>query len=823
MENPTVNPDRNPERDLAFSFLSDTDVNVFLTGKAGTGKTTFLRSLSERLLKEYIVTAPTGVAAINAGGVTLHSLFQLPFSAVVVDWNTIWKLTAHERMEAIGVKQLRKDKRRLLQRIELLVIDEVSMLRADYLDAIDIVLRSVRGNWTPFGGVQLLLIGDLYQLPPVVRDDEWAMLSRIYDTPFFFSSRGLADCGYVSVELQKVYRQSDRTFLSLLNAVREGEVDEQVIRALNARYPGHEVAPERGRIVLTTHNAQADRINRNALERLDSKPYRFTAIVDGDFGEKLYPTEVELTLKLGAQVMFIRNDRQEIKRYYNGKIGEVTKLDEQTIEVTFPEGRSVSVERDKWENIRYQLDETTQRVEQEILGTFTQYPLRLAWAITIHKSQGLTFDEVMIDGANAFASGQVYVALSRCRTLEGIVLSSPLDNRTVMTDMRVVAHNRGCQAQRPTPEYLRNARLHYERKLLLGLFDYSRECSLARQILYDVEQDALACSDAHRERIAQITPAIVDIDGVMQRFSEQLSTLLMHCLPLAEHSQLQERVIKAVEYVLNLWDDGLLELVQQMHVDSEHKRLFSQLEELQQLAVEKWQCSKACVVGFSVERYSTARVLARMEREKGGDRALSFVTNISDFTLLRLEKWRSERALQDVVKPGQIMGRALMYNLAEQRPTTPMDLLAVPGVSDAFVEKYGRELRDIFESADADFRYAQEQRKAKRGAGGRSQSGGDKAPPTLEQTRSLIKSGLSFRKICERRSLKPSMIEGHVTKLLESEQVSIREVLPARAIQRIEKDYESYPDDGLKERFERFGGKYSYAQLRWVGISLSLR
>lgn len=413
---------------LAWDIIETTNTNLFLTGKAGTGKTTFLRRLKEESSKRIVVVAPTGIAAINAEGVTIHSFFQLSFAPFIPNYN-------------LKEQQFRfsKQKINVIRSIDTLVIDEISMVRADLLDAVDSVLRRFRKNNLPFGGVQMVMIGDLGQLAPVAKDDEWQMLSRYYATPYFFSSLALQRTRYAIVELTKVYRQSDKRFLDILNKVRENRADAAVLSALNSRYiPDFKPRKEDGYIRLTTHNWQAQRINDHELELLPGKPYTYTATIEGKYPEMLFPTDETLTLKTGAQVMFVKNDSSADKAYYNGMIGTIAEIDAEGFTVTAKDtGENIRVQPEQWDNTRYVLNEKTNEISEEVEGTFTQFPVKTAWAITVHKSQGLTFDHAIIDVQRAFTHGQTYVALSRCRTLEGMVLSAPLPQSAIIRDEAV--------------------------------------------------------------------------------------------------------------------------------------------------------------------------------------------------------------------------------------------------------------------------------------------------------------------------------------------------------------------------------------------------
>ena len=455
--------EQNKELRYAWDFVEHTGRSIFLTGKAGTGKTTFLKAVVEKSCKRSVVVAPTGVAAINAGGMTIHSFFQLPFSPYVPGAKI-------ESRFDFG-----QEKRKLIASLDLLIIDEISMVRSDLLDAIDSVLRRFRDRYKPFGGVQLLMIGDLQQLTPVVTSEDERMLAAYYDTPYFFGSKALSQIDYVTIQLEQVYRQQDETFLALLNHIREGHPSAEDLTLLNSRYrPVFFPKPEDGYIRLTTHNNIANNYNESELKKLPGRAYTYQAQIEGTFPEYSYPTAETLTLKDGAQVMFVKNDPSGEHRYYNGKIGRVTLAEDKRLEVFCPgDAAAIEVEPLEWENARYTLNEQTREIETEVLGKFSQLPLRLAWAITIHKSQGLTFEHAIIDAGLSFAPGQVYVALSRCKTLEGMQLVTPIPPHAIINDARVdsyITHQEE-EAQRSISQ-LPLLKDEYYRYLLMELFDF---------------------------------------------------------------------------------------------------------------------------------------------------------------------------------------------------------------------------------------------------------------------------------------------------------------------------------------------------------------
>ena len=440
----------NAELALAWDFIVNTGANLFLTGKAGTGKTTFLRKLKEQNPKRMAVLAPTGIAAVNAGGMTIHSFFQLPFAPYVPE-SSFSRGADTKYSYRFG-----KNKTDLIRSLDLLVIDEISMVRADLLDAVDNVLRRYRDRSRPFGGVQMLLIGDLQQLSPVARDEEWQLLSGYYDSPYFFSSQALRRSEFCTIELRTVYRQNDARFLDILNRIRENRCDAATLRALNSRFqPGF--IPGEGCIRLVTHNWQAQRINSEELDKLPGETFTFSAETEGKFPETSFPTDRELTLKRGAQVMFVKNDSSGAHRYFNGMLGEVTELSSDGIEVRCQDsGETFELRQEEWTNARYELDKQTKEIREAIDGVFRQYPLKLAWAITVHKSQGLTFDRAVIDVSGSFTHGQTYVALSRCRTLEGLVLSAPLTRQSLIYDKAVDSFTRHARQTVPDENRLRS-------------------------------------------------------------------------------------------------------------------------------------------------------------------------------------------------------------------------------------------------------------------------------------------------------------------------------------------------------------------------------
>lgn len=530
----------NTEMALARQIINNTHTHLFLTGKAGTGKTTFLKRLREETHKRMVVLAPTGIAAINAGGMTIHSFLQIPPGPYIPG-----SPLSRDRF------RMAERRKRLIRSLDLVVIDEISMVRADLLDHIDAVLRLYRNSSQPFGGVQLLMIGDLQQLPPVVRDEEMSLLAPYYSTPFFFAAHALRQTDFVTIELKTVYRQSDPEFLALLNAVRTNRADADVLRRLNSRYQPHfEPRREEGYVRLVTHNYQADRINDRELDALPSKLFTYTADIRDNFPEMSYPAAEHLQLKVGAQVMFIKNDSSGQQRYYNGLLGEVMMLTNAGIEVRIHEtGKHIEVNREQWLNTRYALNETTKEIEEIVEGVFEQYPLRTAWAITIHKSQGLTFEHAIIDAGGSFAHGQTYVALSRCKSLEGMVLSAPLSPHSIIQDRTVLSFTETMDRQAPTPETVSEMERAFYLRLIGELFGFTPLAQafdafvrLLDEHYYKQQPATLADAKQHRADFSE------KVEAVAQRFRGQYEPLALASHDYLQDPHLNERIMKGAAY-----------------------------------------------------------------------------------------------------------------------------------------------------------------------------------------------------------------------------------------------------------------------------------
>ena len=555
----------------AVAFVNQTQQPIFLTGKAGTGKTTFLKFIRENSYKKMAITAPTGVAAMNAGGTTLHALFWLPFGVFIEDYPLQWEdkdQFIYNKHRLFSTIKLTKNRRAILQELELLVIDEVSMVRSDTLDAIDVILKSVRRDMRPFGGVQVLFIGDLYQLPPVVQDREWQVLRDYYTSPFFFDAKVFKQQTPVLIELQKIYRQQDSTFIDILNKIRNNETSNDDLEALNAHYKPDFVPPAGEQyITLTSHNRLADQINQEKLESLDSKLHRIKSIIKDEFQNGLFPAEDTLSLRVGAQVMFIKNDVGEERRYYNGKIGTVKdiQIDKHKIIVSFPNGEEdVEVKRETWENIRYSYNKGDDKIEEEVLGTFSQFPLRLAWAITIHKSQGLTFDKAIIDAGTSFAAGQVYVALSRLIGLEGLVLRSRVPSYAIRTDFQVVNFMKQMAASSDLEPILQEAQRRYLGQILLQSFRWTNMCDELESLIAEQDGKKIEGKEEAVDFLKDLLSKLKAQEVVANKFVTQLYKMLGQVD--IDYEKICERSNAAVSWFIPTFNKECLEPLEK-HID----------------------------------------------------------------------------------------------------------------------------------------------------------------------------------------------------------------------------------------------------------------
>ena len=712
--------ENNRELQLAWQFIENTGTHLFLTGKAGTGKTTFLRRLKEQSPKRMVILAPTGIAAINAGGVTIHSFFQLSFAPFVPE-TTFNSSQTHYRFS--------KEKRNIIRSMDLLVIDEISMVRADLLDAIGSALRRYRDREKPFGGVQLLMIGDLQQLAPVVKENEWEMLKNYYETPYFFASRALRETVYMTIELKTVYRQSDTFFLSLLNKIRENQADDEVLNELNRRYqPGFRPRKEEGYIRLTTHNYQAQKVNDNELASLPGQTYSFRAEIDGTFPEYLYPADEVLTIKAGAQIMFLKNDPSSEKRYYNGMIGEVAAVNDAGMIVRGKDnGDEFQLLPEEWGNYKYVLNEETKEITEEIEGTFRQYPIRLAWAITIHKSQGLTFERAIIDARNSFAHGQTYVALSRCKTLEGMVLESPLRREAIISDSTVDDFTKVVERNKPGNRQLHDMQKAYFFDLLSDLFNFYSLDQAYKRLLRLIDEDLYKLYPKQLAEYKELAPHIKEkIVEVSQRFRNQYTRLINGSDDYAADQGLQERVRSGAGYFRKELEP-VRALFEKTNMPLDNKELRKQLNErLQALDDALWikESLLEAMMGqpFTVTGYLKLKAKVtlsleddsssgsspkapkekrerkgRKERTRSSSKAkVEVPTDILYPELYRtLSEWRAAKAREVSLPAYIIMQQKALMGIVNLLPDTPEALEAIPYFGAKGVQKYGLEILGI--------------------------------------------------------------------------------------------------------------------------------
>ena len=704
--------DINQQAQLAWDIIENTNTNIFLTGKAGTGKTTFLRRLKEESSKRIVVVAPTGIAAINAEGVTIHSFFQLSFAPFIPDAQ--YKLKEQQY-------RFSKQKIRVIQSIDTLVIDEISMVRADLLDAVDNVLRRFRKNNLPFGGVQMVMIGDLGQLAPVAKDDEWQMLSRYYDTPYFFSSLALKSTRYAIVELKTVYRQSDSHFVELLNRVRDNRADDSVLAALNSRYiPNFQPPVEEGYIRLTTHNFQAQQENDRQLALLPGKPYTYEASITGKYPEMLFPTEQTLTLKEGAQVMFVKNDSSADKAFYNGMLGTVTEINDKNLFVrTKDTGVVIKVEPEQWENTRYEINERTNEITEEVEGTFTQLPVKPAWAITVHKSQGLTFDRAIIDVQRAFTHGQTYVALSRCRTLEGLVLSAPLPMSAIIRDGAVDDYVSRAAEHTPTEGQIDLLRRDYYLSVISELFDF-RPLMDAFNRMLDLLMGHFRRSYPkliieYKARLGIIKTQLYD---VAERFKLQYNQIVISTASYQDDVHLQERLTKGAAYFARTISDIEM-LVKNTDVKTDTPDVKKQVAELLTTLKELVMQKRALLnyvkdEGFSLNEYQHQRAVVFMGKDSQAekkpvktkaadkDKAPSAVPELKVLhpkVLDALTEWRRQRALKAHMPTYCILQQKAIIAIANMLPQDKEALARIPFCGNVKAEKYGDEILAVVKEA----------------------------------------------------------------------------------------------------------------------------
>lgn len=700
MAEQVYNIDENPQSYLAWQCVCETQASIFLTGKAGTGKTTFLHNLRSRCPKRMVVVAPTGVAAINAGGVTIHSFFQLPFSPYIPGT----KMKSDFSM--------RKEKIKIIRTLDLLVIDEISMVRADLLDSLDAVLRQYRRSQLPFGGVQLLMIGDLQQLSPVVTDSDRDLLYAHYDNPYFFSSKSLSKIKYVTIELEKIYRQRDNYFVEILNRVRNNSIDAPTLEALNSRYiADFDPSNDEGYIRLTTHNNKADSVNNSKLALLKGKEYKYVCEVEGVFPETSYPADKELRLKVGAQVMFLKNDTQSEKRYYNGKIGRVKSLASGYVTVEC-DGQDIDVSAEKWSNTKYEIDKTTNEISEIEEGSFMQIPLRLAWAITIHKSQGLTFDKAIIDAQMSFSHGQVYVALSRCRTLEGLVLGSRLAYGSFVSDNSVSAFIDDQRSRAVTTESVEDMKTEYALALITELFTFASITAECHKIIRILEEHL---HRAYPKLIKSLKDKMTiinnDIVAVGNRFCSVCESKCKMGEDIREDKTLKERIVKGADYYVGKLLSYVGAFVDETDIAIDNEEIKKRYDSYRDTLESEYYIKKRLFEqigdkGFSVESYLKIKAEVIIESEgakkKTGSKVKKVLEHIKSGEVEhaelfnRLRKWAIAYAKEhDIDKSYKVLTIKSLNGISNYMPTTLAELKGIEGIGKKKLADFGETIIEI--------------------------------------------------------------------------------------------------------------------------------
>lgn len=740
----------------AFKFINQTNRSVFLTGKAGTGKTTLLKEIIKTTHKNVVVVAPTGIAALNAGGVTIHSMFQLPFGGFLPTHEQPPHISDYVKFETKDSLRrhfnMRGEKKSVILNMELLVIDEVSMLRADLLDAIDYMLRTVRRRNEPFGGVQVLYIGDLLQLPPVVRNEEWDVLKYHYKGKFFFHSQVVVNNPPVYIELDKIYRQTDTRFIDVLNNLRNNIITTDDLKVLNEFVnPAFDFKKNPGYITLTTHNAKADAMNANSLQELDGKEYSYLPDIVDDFPEKMYPVEQMLRLKVGAQVMFIKNDLSPEKNYFNGKIGIIKSLSDGEILVHFPEEKTtIEATKYEWKNVRYQVDELTKEIKEEVLGTYVHYPLKLAWAITVHKSQGLTFDKAMLDVSQVFMPGQAYVALSRLRSLQGLVLLSPMRMNGISNDADVMDYASGKAGEDEMETALQRETLNFVCNFLKESFSWNQLAGeWQRHKMSYLQEGEKAIKQQFREWASRQEDTIHNQLNAAGKFISQLDKLFSQQPVNLEF--VNERVNAAVNYFFPV-------------MDSMATSLYNKIEEVK-----------------------------RLKRARAFFDELAGLEELQTGIILRLLKAKKivevVMAGQEITRDSLITKQMLEYKSGKIESIKEIMRLNPTTIIEEDVEEYERyPVKKI--------------------------NTGLPKKTTLEETFELWQQKLSLKEIAERRKLTETTILSHFAGLIQAGKAEVSDVLGTEKIAALTEAFKDFDGESLKGLKDKYGDAFTWGELR---------
>ncbi len=804
----------NRELELAWAFVNNTNRSIFLTGKAGTGKTTFLHRLKMNSLKRLVVVAPTGVAAINAKGVTIHSFFQMPFGPILPDTD-LNKTSGFNR-------KFSKTKINIIKSMDLLVIDEISMVRADVLDGIDKTLRRFRDRNSVFGGVQLLMIGDLQQLSPVIRENEWELLKAYYKNGFFFSSHAYLQCNAISIELKHIYRQENPKFIEILNEIRNNKLSQTSAVALNERYvPDFKPDPEEGYISLTTHNNKAESTNNKALDKIDSKAVTYKAKVEDKFPEHAYPNKEEIILKVGAQVMFVKNDSSPEKRYFNGKIGKVILLDKDEVVVHCPEDDfNIVTTPETWENINYSVDKETKAITEERIGAFTQMPLRLAWSITIHKSQGLTFEKAIIDAESAFAHGQTYVALSRCKSLEGLVLKSKITSHQIISDANVISFNEEAEQNEPDETILEHSKKAFQLDLISEIFNFYGFLHPINRVL-DIYYKNRTIVEGNIEAIfLNIKTTITNFLKVSNSFKQQLKQISQEEKVLPETSKtIKERFKKAIAYFKVETEKHITIPLKTFAFTTDNNAvgtdITKNLDAFEELLAVKTLYFNELLNGFSSKAILTLRAksvfVTKNKPKKTRTAIVEGTANVELYEKLRL--LRNEIAKEKELIHYQIFTQKALYEMCETLPVTKQELKQINGMGKVRIEKYGNAIlkaigdycnENNIEPSNSSITIFNET-KPKR-------QSGDSKKASLK----LFKSGKSIRDIADERELNENTVFGHLASFISSGEVEITDLISVSHFEALKEIIPQKTFENLSDLKHQLDEKYSYGELRLV-------
>jgi hypothetical protein len=807
----------NKELELAWNFVTNTSRNIYLTGKAGTGKTTFLHKLKMQSQKRMVVVAPTGVAAINAKGVTIHSFFQMPFGPILPDS----ELDASSAFN----RKFSKTKINIIKSLDLLVIDEISMVRADLLDGIDKTLRRFKNRNLVFGGVQLLMIGDLQQLSPVIKDHEWRLLSPFYKNAFFFSSQAYRDCNAVTVELKHIYRQENPLFIDILNEIRNNKLSKASAAELNKRYqPEFTPNEDEGYISLTTHNNKASKTNQQELDKLNGQTITYTATVKGNFPEHSYPNKEELKLKVGAQVMFVKNDSSTEKLYFNGKIGKVILLDKDEVVVNCPDDDfNIVTKPEVWENIKYTVDSDTKAISEDKIGSYTQMPLRLAWSITIHKSQGLTFEKAIIDAEGAFAHGQTYVALSRCKSLEGLVLKSKITPNQIINDSNVTSFNEVAEANQPNDEILQQSKRTFQLALISEVFDFYKFLYPANRILDIYYKNRGSIEGSIETPLTTIKDNVSNLLKVSTTFKAQLNSIGDSLDIPDSNASIQERFVKAISY-FNKQTRSKIETSLKSFVFTTDNKVIEkdinkQYDTLLELLETKILYFEGLKNEFNVKRFLELRAksvfLAKETPKKERKTVIDGTTNVELFESLR--ELRNQIAKREDLVHFQIFTQKSLYAMCEMLPTSEQELKKIHGMGKTRVKKYGAEILEVIKSysdendikAPQDISVVDEIKSKKQK--------GDTKIISLD----LFKSGKSISQIALERELNINTIFGHLAGFISSGEIKITDLMSKAYYLELKKIIPTKTFENLSDLKHQLDEKYSYGEIRLVLNDLS--